>query len=121
MENTINKRESNTYLDRVNDLLDEMDNNFTEASQKVSMCDLQQEDILHYIEFYGDKLSVKKKTELFDLLFEVRSARREAKSILGAVRLATEKLKIGSVKKRFTTKDTIEYRYRTEILDDFVK
>ena len=74
MENTISKRESNTYLDRVNDLFDEMDNNFTEASQKVSMCDLQQEDILHYIEFYGDKLSVKKKTELFDLLFEVRSA-----------------------------------------------
>ena len=32
MENTISKRESNTYLDRVNGLLDEMDNNFTEAS-----------------------------------------------------------------------------------------
>lgn len=107
----------NNLINNVNNLLEEIRQKRTELPIQLSYYDLQEQDILHYIE--NNKLNAAKQSKIFKVLKEIREKRRLIKQ---------EYSQILMIEKQLTSVDTIltireeetEYQVRTNILIDFI-
>lgn len=97
-----------------NDYLNRIIEKKTEMYQLLSKKDLEQQDILHFIE--NEKCSAAKMSKLIKKLKEVRHERREIKNEIDA--LMEVHCRIGG--KELVSKNITTYKYRTNIVQEVI-
>lgn len=101
----------NEYISQYNVFFADIKKKKDELLEELSKCDLEQEDILHFIEF--EKYDAITMVKLVKKLKDVRQRRRVVKDKYQAVQIVHDRLK-GQVKN-----EDRNYNYRSDIVKEF--
>ena len=109
----VSKLKGKEWVDKYNNLFEDMTNRRNELSKLISNYDLQEQDILHYIEM--KKCDAIMSAKLMKKLKEVTCARRVVKEEYCSLNSLTTNLK------RNKYKNNQEYTFKTNIIIDLLE